>query len=309
MSEEEDIYNEIFSALKHPIRRRILTILEESPKTFTYLLNDLGIDSGLLTYHLENLGSLIGKTDNGHYRISKFGLAAIGLTKNIENPPRISPIRKKLLNLNYSKNLMTIDVIFIVLSGFAFTSTVVMVTYWWMNYGIDVYELYDASEEVLNTLEIHELRVGDLDSRQYDGKNAREIHLRITISNPSDYPISIQTGDNLRVRCLNISESQTVGWLKYKRIRLDPGDENRTYMLHGYSREGNHNDTLTYSIQEGLDYLLYGNLECTSSVALGLKAEFRTGYSKYANTTTFRRDMRYSPLLPFFPEGSLSDPF
>ena len=65
MSQEEDIYNEIFSALKHPIRRRILTILEENPQTFTSLLNDLGIDSGLLTYHLENLGSLIGKTDNG----------------------------------------------------------------------------------------------------------------------------------------------------------------------------------------------------------------------------------------------------
>ena len=190
-------------------------------------MNDLGIDSGLLTYHLENLGSLIGKTDKGQYRVSKFGLAAIGLTKNIENPPRVSRTRKKLLGLNFSKNLMTIGVIFLILSGLAFTSTVVVVTYWWMNYGIDVYELYDASEAVLNTLEVHELRVCDLDSRQYDGKNAREIHLRITISNPSNYPISIHTGTNLRVQTLNINESQTVGWLKYTRLRLDPGDENR----------------------------------------------------------------------------------
>jgi len=103
MSYEEDVYTEIFSALKHPIRRRILKMLEQENHTYTSLLNGLGIESGLLTYHLENLGSLIGKTDDGKYRISEFGQAALKLTKNIEDPIKTSENNYKLLGFELSK--------------------------------------------------------------------------------------------------------------------------------------------------------------------------------------------------------------
>ena len=43
MEFEEDLYTEIFSALKHPIRRRILRSLEPIRRTYTELLNDLGV--------------------------------------------------------------------------------------------------------------------------------------------------------------------------------------------------------------------------------------------------------------------------
>ncbi len=86
MEFEEDLYTEIFSALKHPIRRRILRSLEPNRRTYTELLNDLGVDTGLLNYHLDHLGSLIRKADDGRYMLSDFGTAALGLTTRIEDP-------------------------------------------------------------------------------------------------------------------------------------------------------------------------------------------------------------------------------
>jgi DNA-binding transcriptional ArsR family regulator len=94
MEFEEDIYTEIFSALKHPIRRRILRSLESDRRTYTEMLNDLGVDTGLLNYHLDHLGSLIRKDEDGRYTLSDFGVAALGLTTRIEDP------RKKKDELN-----------------------------------------------------------------------------------------------------------------------------------------------------------------------------------------------------------------
>lgn len=45
---EEDTYTAIFSALKHPIRRKILRMLEMAPATYTEIMNALGIETGLL---------------------------------------------------------------------------------------------------------------------------------------------------------------------------------------------------------------------------------------------------------------------
>lgn len=86
MEFEEDLYTEIFSALKHPIRRRILRSLERNRRTYTEMLNDLGVDTGLLNYHLDHLGTLIRKDEDGRYTLSDFGVAALGLTTRIEDP-------------------------------------------------------------------------------------------------------------------------------------------------------------------------------------------------------------------------------
>jgi DNA-binding transcriptional ArsR family regulator len=103
MSLEEDVYTEIFSALRHPIRRRILKTLESKPQTYTELLKSLGIETGLLNYHLENLGSLIGKREDGKYSISQFGLAALGLTRRIEEPSGEQKEKVKLFGREFSK--------------------------------------------------------------------------------------------------------------------------------------------------------------------------------------------------------------
>lgn len=86
MGSEEDTYNVIFHALKHPVRRGILRRLEAQPTTFTGLLNELGIDNGLLNYHLNNLGELVAKGPDERYRLSEFGAATLSLTRRVEEP-------------------------------------------------------------------------------------------------------------------------------------------------------------------------------------------------------------------------------
>jgi DNA-binding transcriptional ArsR family regulator len=83
---EEDTYSRIFSALKHPARRKILAILNESPASYTELLNRLGVESGFLSYHLENLSGLVSKDQEDRYFLSEFGKAGLALTERIEEP-------------------------------------------------------------------------------------------------------------------------------------------------------------------------------------------------------------------------------
>jgi DNA-binding transcriptional ArsR family regulator len=68
----EEIYSIMFSSLKHPARRKILRMLSERSMTFSQLLEELGVSSSHLTYHLENLGELVTKTENGKYKLSTF---------------------------------------------------------------------------------------------------------------------------------------------------------------------------------------------------------------------------------------------
>jgi len=86
MDFEEDTYSTIFNALKHPIRRRILRIINEGPSTYTKIQIQLNIDNGLLNYHLENMRSLLFKEENGDYNLSDFGHGATVLLERVEQP-------------------------------------------------------------------------------------------------------------------------------------------------------------------------------------------------------------------------------
>jgi DNA-binding transcriptional ArsR family regulator/cell division protein FtsB len=89
LSDEEETYSTIFTALRHPIRRRILRMLSVEPMTFTNVLNTLGVESSHLTYHLDSLGVLISKTDSGKYRLSTFGQAAVSMMGWVEEASTI----------------------------------------------------------------------------------------------------------------------------------------------------------------------------------------------------------------------------
>ncbi len=95
MSFEEDTYSRIFAALKHPVRRKILAILGEERLTYTELLNRLGVETGFLNYHLENLSELIAKDSEGRYHLSEFGAAARSLSSGVE-----APVRRKANSLS-----------------------------------------------------------------------------------------------------------------------------------------------------------------------------------------------------------------
>jgi predicted transcriptional regulator len=94
---KEEIYSIMFSSLKHPARRKILRILSDKPLAFSEMLELLGISSSNLTYHLENLGELVSKDENGVYRLSTFGKAAVDTMKLVEDAPVIQPKHKTSL--------------------------------------------------------------------------------------------------------------------------------------------------------------------------------------------------------------------
>jgi len=87
MGSEEDTYTSIFNALRHPIRRRILRMLEDRPSTYTEVLNTLGIDNGLFNYHLDSLRELVTKGGDERYTLSDYGRAALSINRRIEDPP------------------------------------------------------------------------------------------------------------------------------------------------------------------------------------------------------------------------------
>jgi len=86
---EEETYSTMFTSLRHPVRRKILRMLAEKPKNFSRILEELGISSSHLTYHLENLGELVTKMDDGRYKLSTFGRAAVLAMQGVEEAPEI----------------------------------------------------------------------------------------------------------------------------------------------------------------------------------------------------------------------------
>jgi DNA-binding transcriptional ArsR family regulator len=101
---KEEIYSTMFSSLKHPIRRKILRILADKPLTFSEMLVLLDVSSSNLTYHLESLGELVAKSDNGEYRLSTFGLASVNTMKIVEEAPPVQP-KKRTVPLKWKTAL------------------------------------------------------------------------------------------------------------------------------------------------------------------------------------------------------------
>jgi hypothetical protein len=83
----------MFLSLKHPVRRKILRILGVKPCTFTGILQQINIESSHLSYHLESLGDLITKVDDGKYALSEIGRAAVSVMKKVEEPENQAPLR------------------------------------------------------------------------------------------------------------------------------------------------------------------------------------------------------------------------
>lgn len=91
---EEETYSLIFKSLKHPIRRKILRMLQGEQQSFSRILDTISIDSGHLSYHIENLGTLVRKFPDGKYGLSSIGNAAVNLMQGVEENPRmLAPIR------------------------------------------------------------------------------------------------------------------------------------------------------------------------------------------------------------------------
>jgi DNA-binding transcriptional ArsR family regulator len=91
---EEEIYSTMFTSLKHPARRKILRLLAAKPMTFMEIVDTMNVSTSHLTYHLESLGELITKSEDGMYRLSSFGEATVGAMKTVEEVPEIQVKRR-----------------------------------------------------------------------------------------------------------------------------------------------------------------------------------------------------------------------
>ena len=75
---------ELFDAIAHPMRIKILKILEQEPATFASLKRQLNLDSsGNLDHHLKKLGPLI-TTENGMYTLTEAGKQALASVSAVE---------------------------------------------------------------------------------------------------------------------------------------------------------------------------------------------------------------------------------
>jgi DNA-binding transcriptional ArsR family regulator len=110
----EETYSTMFSSLRHPARRKILRMLSERSMTFSQMLDELGIPSSHLTYHLENLGELVVKMEDGKYKLSSFGKASVSMMKGAEEVPSIQTKKFSSLPLRW-KSLFAVLIIGIVL--------------------------------------------------------------------------------------------------------------------------------------------------------------------------------------------------
>jgi hypothetical protein len=127
----DETYTVIYTALKHPIRRKILRMLNNEELTYTEMLEKLGLDTGHLNYYLESLGELIKKTPEAKYRLSEFGQAAIGLMNKVEET---SQDKKEIVKLRTSKRrivlmIQTVAIVALLASSLVFFNISYQLTY------------------------------------------------------------------------------------------------------------------------------------------------------------------------------------
>ncbi len=85
----------ILSALKHPLRRKILRMLSDKPLSFSEILEAVSIDSGHLNYHIKNMGDIVIRTEDGKYALSSVGYAAIELVGKVEEQDKSNRTNKR----------------------------------------------------------------------------------------------------------------------------------------------------------------------------------------------------------------------
>lgn len=92
MASEDDV----FDALSNEIRRKIIVLLAERPRSYAELMKELNLDSPALAFHLKKLGSLIQK-DNGNYTLTELGKKAYALLQQLKGEATIPERKRKSL--------------------------------------------------------------------------------------------------------------------------------------------------------------------------------------------------------------------
>jgi len=223
MSGEEETYSTIFTSLKHPVRRKILRMLSGKPRNFSEMLEALGISSSHLTYHLENLGELVSKMDDGKYKLSTFGEAAVGTMSKVEEAPKVTePKRPPSLPIKWKSFFAVLMIGLVVLAGVSYTQ------YQTLNRLSSEYEelkelveLVETEAASLRSEHILSLKLNNTDLRMefqgspycfiYSPYDNFTLHLVLTTSTLSESYITISVQD-VSIFDLSTREAGAVIW-------------------------------------------------------------------------------------------------
>jgi DNA-binding transcriptional ArsR family regulator len=122
---EEETYSTVFTALRHPVRRRLLRVLSQGSRTFTDLQSSFKVNGAVLTYHLDAMKDLICKTEDGKYSLSTMGEGAMALMERVEEPPKListKPSHKNSRRLSILQSATICIAIILLVSGTYLTS-------------------------------------------------------------------------------------------------------------------------------------------------------------------------------------------
>jgi len=186
---EEEIYSVMFSSLRHPARRKILRMLSDEKMTFSQMLEELAIPSSHLTYHLENLGELVLKDEDGKYELSSFGKAAVSMMKGAEEVPETHAKRFSAMPFRW-KTLFALFIVAIVLLA--------TVSYYQFTSINNLSKNYNALQENYNVIKAQnqELLLSNTTGNAAEAKTIIQSILQIDVSK---YQMTLLT-DTVKVR-------------------------------------------------------------------------------------------------------------
>jgi hypothetical protein len=99
MNQHEQIENITFQALSHQTRRTIIRIVRSRSPSYTELITELGMSTGKLNYHLDQLKGLIEKNNSQHYVLTPFGKKTVEHLDLIDQ--KISPEDEKYVKIAF----------------------------------------------------------------------------------------------------------------------------------------------------------------------------------------------------------------
>jgi predicted transcriptional regulator len=130
MNQNEQIENVTFQALAHSTRRTIIRLVQSRNQgiSYTELIVELGMSTGKLNYHLEQLKGLIEKNINQRYVLTPFGKKAIEHLNLIEQ--KISSEDEKYVKIAALSQKTSLQPIVKSFLGISIALSVVLIAVW-----------------------------------------------------------------------------------------------------------------------------------------------------------------------------------
>jgi hypothetical protein len=95
-------------------------MLADKPLTFSQMLEELGVSSSHLTYHLESLGELVTKASSGDYSLSTFGVASVNTMRVVEEAPAVVPKLRLSMSRRWKSVVAFLIIGFVLLASMSF---------------------------------------------------------------------------------------------------------------------------------------------------------------------------------------------